>query len=99
MTLQLSIIVPAYNEAHRLAEGMRRFEGAAASGAVDLDRTELLFVDDGSTDRTAAEAEKLLAALPHHRIVRLGTNQGKGAAVRTAAGGFSRDRPKSIWTS
>ncbi len=83
MTLQLSIIVPAYNEAHRLAEGMRRFESAAASGAVDLDRTELLFVDDGSTDRTAAEAEKLLATLPHHRIVRLGTNRGKGAAVRT----------------
>ena len=64
MTLQLSIIIPAYNEAHRLAEGMRRFESAAASGAVDLDRTELLLVDDGSTDRTAAEAEKLLAALP-----------------------------------
>ncbi len=82
MTLQLSIIVPAYNEADRLAEGMRRFEGAAASGAVDLERTELLLVDDGSTDHTAAEAEKLLAALPHHRIVRLDRNQGKGAAIR-----------------
>jgi glycosyltransferase involved in cell wall biosynthesis len=83
MTLQLSIIIPAYNEADRLAEGMRRFEAAAASGAVDLERTELLLVDDGSTDHTAIEAEKLLAALPHHRIVRVNRNQGKGAAIRT----------------
>lgn len=82
MTLQLTIVVPAYNEDHRLAAGMRRFDAAVAAGAVDLDRTELVVVDDGSTDRTAAEAEKLLAALPHHRVVRLPFNQGKGAAVR-----------------
>lgn len=82
MTLQLSIIVPAFNEADRLDEGMRRFEAAAASGAVDLERTEVLLVDDGSTDDTAAEAEKVLAALPHHRIARLHRNQGKGAAIR-----------------
>jgi len=82
MTLQLTIVVPAYNEAHRLAAGMRRFEAAVAAGAVDLDRTEVLVVDDGSTDATAATADKLLAALPHHRVVRLPFNQGKGAAVR-----------------
>ena len=82
MTLRLTIVVPAYNEDHRLAAGMRRFDTAVSAGAIDLDRTEVVVVDDGSTDRTAAVAEKLLAALPHHRVIRLPVNQGKGAAVR-----------------
>ena len=82
MTLRLTIVVPAFNEDHRLAAGMRRFDAAVSAGAIDLDRTEVVVVDDGSTDRTAAVAEKLLAALPHHRVVRLPVNQGKGAAVR-----------------
>ncbi|HZM57660.1 MAG TPA: dolichyl-phosphate beta-glucosyltransferase [Acidimicrobiales bacterium] len=81
--LQLTIVVPAYNEAHRLGAGMRRFEAAVSAGAVDLERTEVVVVDDGSTDRTAQTADKLLAALPHHRVIRLPRNQGKGAAVRT----------------
>lgn len=93
MTLDLSIIVPAFNEAPRLAEGMRRFESAVAEGAVDVGRTEVLFVDDGSTDGTAAAAEELLAPLPHHRVVRHPVNLGKGAAVRTgvslARGGYT----------
>jgi len=82
MTLQLTIVVPAFDEAHRLAEGMRRLDVAVRAGAVDLDRTEILVVDDGSTDDTAAVAEKLLAPLPHHRVIALTPNQGKGAAVR-----------------
>jgi len=82
VTRQLTIVVPAFNEAHRLGAGMRRFEAAVSAGAVDLERTELIMVDDGSTDRTASTAEKLLAAIPHHRMIRLPFNQGKGAAVR-----------------
>ena len=82
MTLQLTIVVPAFNEAHRLGAGMRRFEAAVSAGAIDLERTEVVVVDDGSTDTTAATADKLLAALPHHRVIRLPFNQGKGAAVR-----------------
>jgi hypothetical protein len=82
MTLQLTIVVPAFDEAHRLSEGMRRLDVAVAAGAVDVDRTEVVLVDDGSRDETAAVAEKLLAALPHHRVLRLPRNQGKGAAVR-----------------
>jgi hypothetical protein len=82
MTRQLTIVVPAFNEASRLAAGMRRLDAAVAAGAVDLERTEVVLVDDGSTDGTAEVADKLLAALPHHRVVRLPFNQGKGAAVR-----------------
>jgi glycosyltransferase involved in cell wall biosynthesis len=83
MTLELTIIVPAFNEANRLADGMKRFEAAVDDGAVDVKSTEVLVIDDGSTDQTAATARTLLAGLPHHRVVSLPANQGKGAAVRT----------------
>jgi hypothetical protein len=83
MTLELTIIVPAFNEANRLADGMKRFDAAVDDGAVDVERTEMLVIDDGSTDQTAATARSLLSHLPHHRVVSLPANEGKGAAVRT----------------
>jgi Glycosyl transferase family 2 len=86
MTLELTIVVPAFNEAHRLAEGMKRFDAAVGDGAVDLERTEVVVIDDGSADGTTATARSLLSALPHHRVVRLPENRGKGAAVRTGVG-------------
>ena len=81
--MDLSIVIPAFNEANRLAEGFRRFDLAVANGEIDVERTELILVDDGSTDETAAIATKLLAPFPHHRVVNLAVNRGKGAAVRT----------------
>jgi hypothetical protein len=86
MSLDLTIIVPAYNEAHRLADGIKRFDDAAGDGAVDLAHTEVIVVDDGSTDATANTARSLLAHLPHHRVVSHAKNRGKGAAVRTGVG-------------
>ncbi|WP_396229909.1 glycosyltransferase family 2 protein, partial [Frankia sp. CpI1-P] len=43
---------------------------------------EVILVDDGSTDGTAAVAEEHLAGLPGGRVLRLPWNSGKGAAVR-----------------
>lgn len=83
MELDLTIVVPAFNESERLGEGMKRFQAAADDGAIDLETTEILLVDDGSDDGTADVARSLLAPLPHHRVVSLGANAGKGAAVRT----------------
>jgi dolichyl-phosphate beta-glucosyltransferase len=79
----LTIVVPAFNEAHRLTDGLARFDAAVADGAVDLNRTELLIIDDGSTDETADTARRLLTPLPHQRVISLPRNRGKGAAVRT----------------
>ncbi len=76
-------MVPAFNEAQRLPDGFDRLAAAVMDGCVDLDRTEVLVVDDGSTDGTAAVAEALVAGLPHHRVHRSPVNRGKGAAVRT----------------
>jgi dolichyl-phosphate beta-glucosyltransferase len=83
MTPRLTIVVPAFNEAHRLTAGMERFAAAVDDGAVDLDVTEVVFIDDGSTDDTADTARRLLAPVPHHRVISLPTNRGKGEAIRT----------------
>jgi dolichyl-phosphate beta-glucosyltransferase len=80
--LRLSIVVPAFNESARLEEGIDRFNAAVGDGSIDLDETEVILVDDGSSDTTSSVAAKLLAPLPHHRILRLPINVGKGAAVR-----------------
>lgn len=81
--LALTIVVPAFNEADRLDVGMRRLQAAVDEGAVDLSTTELVVVDDGSADGTAARATKVYAHLPHLRVCSLSANMGKGAAVRT----------------
>jgi dolichyl-phosphate beta-glucosyltransferase len=83
MAIDLTIIVPAFNEAQRLVEGFKRFDDAVADGAVDLERTDVMVVDDGSSDETAETARGLVAHLPHHRVITLPANGGKGAAVRT----------------
>ena len=74
--------MPAYNEAHRLDDAFERFRYAVRAGAVDLDHTEVIVVDDGSDDDTSGRARSLTADLPHHRVIRLPVNQGKGAAIR-----------------
>jgi hypothetical protein len=80
--IDLSIVVPAFNEAGRLEAGFDRLGRAAKDGAFAPDRTEIIVVDDGSTDGTAERASDLLAHYPLVRIHTLPANRGKGAAVR-----------------
>ena len=76
MSVELSVVVPAYNEARRLGPSLRRAgEYLQARGLA----FELLVVDDGSADDTAAVA----AGFPAVRVLRHERNRGKGAAVRT----------------
>ncbi|MFL6236344.1 MAG: dolichyl-phosphate beta-glucosyltransferase [Thermoanaerobaculia bacterium] len=76
--IELSVIVPAYNEERRLAPGLRQaLEYLARRG----EPFELLVVDDGSRDATARVAEAF--AGQGVRVVRHERNRGKGAAVRT----------------
>jgi dolichyl-phosphate beta-glucosyltransferase len=77
---QLSIVVPAYNEAERLGPTLQ----AMAQWLRRRGRSwELIVVDDGSTDDTVAIAQAEAAEVPEIRVLELGANRGKGAAVRT----------------
>jgi glycosyltransferase involved in cell wall biosynthesis len=82
----LSIVIPSYNEEHRLP-------GTLSKVVAYLQRkgrsAEILVVDDGSSDDTAAVVEQLAAANPMVHLIR-NEHRGKAFAVRTgmlAAGG------------
>ena len=67
-------MIPAYNEARRLPATLAGWRDFLSSQTYAW---EILVVDDGSTDATAAVAEAAGA-----RVLRLNPNQGKGGAVR-----------------
>ncbi len=81
----VSVIIPAYNEAHRLAAGYARLAPILPSLGADV---EVVIVDDGSSDATAQTAAHVYRALDPV-IVRHPHNRGKGAAVAT---GIARAR-------
>jgi dolichyl-phosphate beta-glucosyltransferase len=73
----LSVVIPAYNEEARLPDTLDRVLAYLRSRGQPF---EVLVVDDGSTDGTAAAVER--RGDPEVKLIRLGVNQGKGAAVR-----------------
>lgn len=92
---KLSVVIPAYNESEGIAKVIERVLAIRD----DLQRQatvaelEVLVIDDGSTDdtaavvaRVAAEASRAGAAI---RLIRHGSNRGYGAALQT---GFARAR-------
>jgi len=66
----ISIVIPAFNEGHAIADVVAVLRGAA-------EWREIIVVDDGSSDDTAARAEAAGAS-----VVRLAYNMGNGAAVK-----------------
>jgi dolichyl-phosphate beta-glucosyltransferase len=81
-TPALSLVIPAYNEEKRLPVALARIADWLGSRSPSLS-AEVLVVDDGSSDRTAAVAEKTAQGLGlSSRVIRLPQNLGKGAAVR-----------------
>jgi dolichyl-phosphate beta-glucosyltransferase len=77
--VDLSIVIPAYNEELRIAPTLEALHGFLCRLAL---RTEILVVDDGSRDGTIAVVEALMPRIPGLRVVRQLPNRGKGAAVR-----------------
>jgi glycosyltransferase involved in cell wall biosynthesis len=76
----LTVVIPAYNEAARIAAPLRRL---GAYLQAQYPNSELVLADDGSRDDTAGVVERLAAEL--RLIVRVlpnPTNRGKGHAVR-----------------
>ena len=84
--LSCSVIVPARNERGNIA--------AAVARTPPMGRhTELIFVEGGSSDGTAAEIERVIAANPalDIKLVRQGAGVGKGDAVRKGFAAASGD--------
>jgi GT2 family glycosyltransferase len=70
--MRVSVVIPAYENAAGLEECLRALEGAGAH--------EIIVVDDGSTDGTAAVPERFGA-----KVIRLDRNSGAGAARNRGA--------------
>jgi glycosyltransferase involved in cell wall biosynthesis len=79
---ELSIIIPAFNEELRLPGSL---EKVAKYIREKRPNAEVLVVDDGSVDRTAAVAESWTGRIPQLRVLSNGTNRGKGYSVRHGA--------------
>jgi glycosyltransferase involved in cell wall biosynthesis len=76
---ELSIIIPAYNEESRLPATLER---VAAYVRASSRATEIIVVDDGSRDATAAIAQSFREKIPSLRVVPNGVNRGKGYSVQ-----------------
>ena len=81
MPPKLSIVVPAFNEAARLEQSLRKIVEYLRERR---EESELLIVDDGSQDDTAAIAENVArdSTPVMTRVTRYEPNRGKGYAVR-----------------
>jgi len=87
--LDLSILIPAYNDAHKFAADIEAadefLERESLSG-------EILLINDGSTDDTVARAQALTERYPRLRLISYEQNRGKGYAlaqgVKAAGGGI-----------
>src|SRR5262249_41631300 len=78
---ELSVFLPCFDEEANVA---RTVEGAlTVLRERDLDRFEVIVVDDGSRDRTGAIADDLAEQYDEVHVVHHAQNQGYGAALRT----------------
>ncbi|HSZ82514.1 MAG TPA: dolichyl-phosphate beta-glucosyltransferase [Polyangia bacterium] len=78
-SVEVSIIIPAFNEALRLGPTLARLRAHLSAQPRSF---EILVVDDGSRDGTCAVVEAAMATIASLRLVRQAPNRGKGAAVR-----------------
>jgi glycosyltransferase involved in cell wall biosynthesis len=76
----VSVVLPAHNEAENIVEAVRQALAAAESVSP---RQEVIVVDDGSSDATAAAALALRKQDPRVRLVQHERNLGYGSAVRS----------------
>jgi len=77
--VDLSIIVPAYNEELRIPPTLERLHLFLSAQPM---RYEILVVDDGSKDRTCDVVTEMMPRIANLRLLRQTPNRGKGAAVR-----------------
>ena len=78
-SFRLSLVIPAWNEAESIEQALQEATAALSRHLADY---EIIVVDDGSTDQTAALVRAAAADNPHIRLVQQPQNLGYGAALR-----------------
>lgn len=88
----LSIVIPAFNESARIGRALRRLLECLSRSSIMRNKSEIIVVDDGSTDDTLVVAKRIYKDFARGsldantgdidlRTVQLQRNSGKGAAV------------------
>lgn len=90
--IELSLVVPAYNEQEVIPELLRRVEAALRQTNKQF---EVVLVDDGSTDGTTGLLNEAMRQRPWLRVVRMAKNGGQSAAFDA---GFKAARGQIIAT-
>ena len=80
MKIDLSVIVPAYNEEKHIERTVRKAVEFLRENCYSF---EVLVIDDGSSDGTLQKSEALRGDYPELKVLRHAINQGKGEAVKT----------------
>ncbi len=76
LSVELSVVIPTYNQAHLLAECLH----SLSTQTLAPDAYEIIVVDDGSTDRTAAVLTEFDTRPVRLRGIRFPMNRGRSAA-------------------
>jgi glycosyltransferase involved in cell wall biosynthesis len=84
----LSVFFPAYNDSGTIASMVIRAVQAAAALTPDY---EVIVVNDGSADATAAIADELARTYPHVRVIHHPKNRGYGGALQTGFRSATKD--------
>ncbi len=92
MNVELSVVIPLYNEEPNVAPLHAELSAILASMAVSF---EILLIDDGSRDGTFEVARRIQASDRHVRVIRFARNFGQTAAF---AAGFAYARGQFIVT-
>jgi len=90
--MNISLIIPAHNEARRLPGTLRRYSAVLAAH-YGAGRFEVLVVANGCTDDTAAVAASLARDIPQVRVLNIREAVGKGGALLE---GFRQARGQAL---
>ena len=82
--VELSFVIPAYNEENIIVDTLESIDAVIAGKHLPY---EIVVIDDGSRDRTAANAMRYAKRNGHVKVISYPKNVGKGYAVKT---GFMR---------
>jgi dolichyl-phosphate beta-glucosyltransferase len=77
--IDLTIVIPAYNESTRIGSTLTDLYSYLRCASLT---TEVIVVDDGSSDDTASHVASLSDKYSFLQVIELGQNQGKGSAIK-----------------